>query len=326
LTPGIFGTTTVLTSLGAALAPAIDGGDPMKKAFALLLAAAFAAAAASCAKEGAGNPGFIEEKALQYGSAGGQALLLDLARPAKGRGPFPALVFIHSGYSMAIGDRSQYEPILALAAKRGYVAVSIDYRLVKPEASGIRDAYPAQIEDAKAAVRWLRANAKKYRIDSARIGAIGGGTAGTVAQMLQLTVPADGFEGDSGNPGYSSAIQAVVVFGGGFDYSSLAGDPYFVDYMGVPFEKDKARWLKASPLSWVRPGAAPALSINSTVDPEVPVEQIDRFDAALAKAGIPHSMIPVDNAVGAFDILRRLDFQGDYPYWQFLDKYLKPGK
>ncbi len=105
------------------------------------------------------------------------------------------------------------------AAKRGYVAATISYRLMKydeakKETTTATPIFPAQIHDAKAAIRWVRANAKKYNVDPDRIGVTGGSAGGHLSLLVGLTDPASGLEGESGNPEQSSRVQAVVnVFG-----------------------------------------------------------------------------------------------------------------
>jgi acetyl esterase/lipase len=97
------------------------------------------------------------------------------------------------------------DPMTELLARRGYVAATVRYRLV-PSAC-----FPAQIEDCKAAVRWLRANARKYHINPDRIGAIGPLAGGHLSCLLGVTDKKDGLEGSGGNPEPSRRVQAVVL-------------------------------------------------------------------------------------------------------------------
>src|SRR5262245_210796 len=111
------------------------------------------------------QPEITGERDLVYGKGGEVELQLNLARP-KGKGPFPAVICVHGG-GWYQGQRQDMDFMTELLARRGYVAATVSYRLV-PKAR-----FPAQIEDCKAAVRWLRANAAKYRVNPDRIGAIG---------------------------------------------------------------------------------------------------------------------------------------------------------
>ncbi len=159
----------------------------------------------------------VIEENITYGKAGDTELKLDLARP-QGDGSFPAIVFIHGG-GWYQGNRQGYRGQIQEAARRGYVAATIGYRLMqfdesKKETTTATPIFPAQIHDAKAAIRWLRANATKYHINPNRIGVTGGSAGGHLSLLVGLTDPASGLEGDSGNPEQSSRVQAVVnVFG-----------------------------------------------------------------------------------------------------------------
>jgi acetyl esterase/lipase len=145
----------------------------------------------------------VIERDLAYGKGADTELKLDLAMPKTGAGPFPAVVFLH-GEGWRAGNRQQMNHFIEGMARLGYVGVTVEYRLV-PAAR-----FPAQIEDCKAAVRWLRANAKKYRIRPDRIGVVGFSAGGHLASMLGVTGKEDGFEGVGGNPEQSSRVQAVV--------------------------------------------------------------------------------------------------------------------
>jgi acetyl esterase/lipase len=111
------------------------------------------------------EPKIRVESDVLYSKVDPVELRLNVARPGKGDGPFPAVVCIHGG-GWFQGQRQDMDAMTELLAKHGYVAVTISYRLAPTR-------FPAQIEDCKAAVRWLRANAKKYQINPDRIGAIG---------------------------------------------------------------------------------------------------------------------------------------------------------
>src|SRR5450755_1430169 len=112
------------------------------------------------------NAGIDVERDLVYGRAGGKELKLDLAMPKDGPGPFPAIVFLH-GEGWRAGNRRQMSHFIEGVARMGYVGGTVEYRLV-PTAR-----FPAQVEDCKAAIRWMRANANAYRIRADRIGVVG---------------------------------------------------------------------------------------------------------------------------------------------------------
>lgn len=156
-----------------------------------------------------------------------QKLLLDLYQPTGDDAPRrAAIVWIHGG-GFFQGDKRD-TPISTLArnfAQRGYVTVSINYRLGRVSLidPNLRQPIVDAMHDARAAVRWLRAHAAEYRIDPEKI-AIGGGSAGAFTSLM---VAYGSGEGESGNPGYSSAVSAVVDFWGGLlDVTAMkSGDP-----------------------------------------------------------------------------------------------------
>jgi len=156
-------------------------------------------------------------------------LLLDLYQPeGDEETKRAAIVWIHGG-GFFQGSKSD-PPMATLArdfAQRGYVTVSIDYRLERKNMAdrNLRRPMLGAMEDARAAVRWLRAHSVKYRIDPEKI-AIGGGSAGAFTSLLVAYDEAAG-EGESGNPGYSSKVSAVVDFWGGLPEVSVmnAGGP-----------------------------------------------------------------------------------------------------
>ena len=151
----------------------------MKRAVAGSLALAVVAILLLLAARG-NNAGILTERDLVYGRGGAENLKLDLAMPKDGAGPFPAIVFLH-GEGWRAGNRRQMSHFIEGVARMGWVGVTVEYRLV-PAAR-----FPAQVEDCKAAVRWLRANAGKYRIRPDRIGVVGFSAGGHLASMLGVT-------------------------------------------------------------------------------------------------------------------------------------------
>jgi len=270
----------------------------------------------------------VEENVV-YGKAAGTELTLDLARP-EGEGPFPAIVFIHGG-GWYMGTRKGYRDSIEEAARRGYVAVTISYRLMKFEiakkdTTTAEPIFPAQVHDAKAAVRWLRANAEKYKIDENRIGATGQSAGGHLSLMLGLTDPESKLEGDSGSPGESSRVQAVVnVFGPTemtecFEKSSVAW--IFRLFLGGTPDQATDRYKAASPLEYATSDDPPVLTLQGDLDLLVPVSQATRLDEKIKQAGGRHTLVIYKG--------QRHGFAGEYrqrehaAMWAFFDEHLKP--
>jgi acetyl esterase/lipase len=141
---------------------------------------------------------------------------LDIYLPDEGHGPFPVILSIHGGAWLAGDKRDGQEKPMLEGLKRGYAVVSINYRLSR-EAK-----WPAQIHDCKAAVRWIRANAKGYRLDPDRIAAWGGSAGGHLSAMLGTSGDVQSLEDSTqGNADQSSRVQAVVDWFGPTDFSKM---------------------------------------------------------------------------------------------------------
>jgi acetyl esterase/lipase len=254
---------------------------------ALVLALAAASPTAALAQKGPNVPeSVIFESGIEYTNPDDQHLKLDLARPKSGDGPFPAILCIHGGGFRA-GTRDGYDGLCIRLAEKGYVAATITYRLAP------KYPFPAAIYDTKAAVRWLRANAAKYKIDSERIGVTGGSAGGHLAQFLGVTGDVKEFEGEGGNPTQSSKVKCVVNYYGPSDFTQSYGKS--VDaaevlplFLGGNLEKARPLHIRASPLYWVTPNAAPTLCVHGTEDKYVAFEQavwlVDKLKAATVEA------------------------------------------
>jgi acetyl esterase/lipase len=239
----------------------------------------------------------VYEPDVAYASPDGQHLLLDLARPKTGDGPFPAVVCIHGGGFRA-GDRHGYDSLVLRLAEHGYVAVTVEYRLAP------KYQFPAAVHDVKAAVRWVRANAPKYHVDPEHVGVMGGSAGGHLAQFLGVTAHVPEFEGDQ-NPGPSSAVTCVVNFFGPSDFTKSYGKS--VDaaqvlplFLGGNLETAHERHVRASPLYWVTPDAAPTLCIHGTEDKYVAHEQAVWLVDRLKAAGVPAELLTLEGAGHGF--------------------------
>jgi acetyl esterase/lipase len=158
----------------------------------------------------------VFEAGLEFAKPGGESLQLNLARPKSPSGRTPAILCIHGGGFRA-GKREGWDARCKLLAERGYAAATVTYRLAP------KSQFPAAVEDCKAAVRWLRANAEKYSIDPERIGVIGDSAGGHLSQFLGVTNGVAQFEGDGGNASFSSRVSCVVNYYGPSDLTKSYG-------------------------------------------------------------------------------------------------------
>ena len=222
---------------------------------------------------------------IEFANPDNQHLQVNLAEPKSGQSPFPAVVCIHGGGFRA-GKREGYDKLLLTLAQHGYVAITVTYRLAPAYK------FPAAVHDCKAAVRWLRANAAKYHVDPARIGAMGGSAGGHLAQFLGVTAGVPQFEGE-GNLEQSSAVNCVVNFFGPSDFTksydkSVDAKDVLPLFFGGDLSTKRKEHIIGSPLYWVTPSAAPTLCLHGTADEYVAYEQatwiVDKLKAATVEA------------------------------------------
>lgn len=236
---------------------------------------------------------------ITYATVGKQKLQLDLVLPDT-PGPHPVVLCFHGG-AWSAGDRkllttpaimpfsttppSDELGIMEKMARRGYAAATVSYRLA-PKAK-----FPAQIEDAKTAVRFLRANAKKYDLDPERFAALGFSAGGHLALLLGVTDTADGFDGQL-YPEQSSKVQCVIDFFGPADLSLYSETPglaesFIASFLGKECLTDETCYTKASPLTYAGKGDPPTLFIHGTMDVVVPIIHSERMYKKLKAAGVP---------------------------------------
>jgi len=283
----------------------------------LARAVTFILIVAGSARSGASEVVF--ETGIEYSNPDGQHLKLNMARPGSGSGPFPAVVCVHGGGFRA-GDRKGYDDLCRQLAGRGYVAVTVSYRLAP------KYQFPAAVHDVKAAVRWLRAHASEYHVDPDRIGVTGGSAGGHLAQFLGVTAGEKQFEGDGGNPDQSSRVACVVNFYGPSDFTKSYGKS--VDaaevlplFLGGNLEQARHRHVISSPLSWVTPNAAPTLCVHGTKDPYVAFEQATWLIDRLKAVDVEAELLALEGAGHGFkgDDARR----ADEAMFAFFDRHLK---
>ena len=221
---------------------------------------------------------------LVYATVGDLQLKLDLAVPVEGTGPFPAVVVFYGG-AWRTGNKWANRPILAEFARRGFVAIAPQYRHCPA------NLFPAQVHDAKAAVRWLRVHAVDYRVDSDHIGAMGFSAGAHLSLMLGTTGPTDGLEGDAPAGSPPTKVQAVVNFYGPTDLGAADVPPFsrglVRDFLGSAAAERPELAARASPLTYLDRTDAAILTFHGTADAVVPVTQAVRLSEAMTRVGLP---------------------------------------
>jgi acetyl esterase/lipase len=266
--------------------------------------------------------GVVFEKNIEYSNPDDQHLQLNMARPKEGAGPFPAVICIHGGGFRA-GTRDGFNGLCLQLAERGYVAVTVSYRLAP------KYQFPAAVHDVKAAVRWMRANAEKYQIDPDRIGTTGGSAGGHLAQFLGVTSGVKKFEGDGGNAEYSSSVKCVVNFYGPSDFTksydaSVDAKDVLPLFLGGNLEQERHRHIESSPLYWVTPEAAPTLFVHGTKDAYVAHEQAEWIVERMKAADVEATLMTIEDGDHGFrtsspDVKEKIE----KARFEFLDKHLK---
>jgi len=282
----------------------------------VIVALAAVAGGATVIQAAGGEFEVVAHENLQYGTGAGKPLHLDLYQPEGIDEPAPGLVFIHGGGWQG-GRREDFRGLASDAARRGYVAVTITYRLV-PE-----HLFPAAVEDCKCAVRWLRAHAEKWNLDPDRIGAIGGSAGGHLAMMLGAMDEEDGLEGEGGWAETSSRVQAVVSYVGPTDltadYPQMSRN-IVERFIGGTKEDMPDSYRRASPITYVDADDPPMLLYQGTKDILVPYEQAFFMATALTKAGVPGRVEIIIGAGHGFqpdEMQRTIDST-----FAFFDRYL----
>ncbi|MBI1902205.1 MAG: alpha/beta hydrolase [Planctomycetia bacterium] len=261
---------------------------------------------------------FYDEN-VTYGKGGEEELKLDIARPKEG-GPFPAVVWIHGG-AWRGGNRSVYRPAIKEMAKKGYVAVTVSYRFCP------KNTFPAQIEDVKCAVRWLRANAKQHLVDPDHIGATGASAGGHLALMLGVMGSEDGLEGEGGHPDKSSKVQAVVNWFGPTELTKPFPpniQPLLTDFLGGRVEDKMDAAKKGSPITYLSKDDGPILTLHGDKDNIVPYEQATLLVEGCKRAKIDHSLVTVEGAGHGWGDEKLT--QSLNQTTEFFDKHLKKSK
>ena len=246
--------------------------------------------------------GIFEQLDMVYGEVDGQKLLVDVFSPKADelvdQLMRPAVIFIHGG-GWSSGNRGNFRPYAKQLAERGYVTFCISYRLMTKDGKNL---WPAQIDDVQRAVRWVRAGAKRFGIDPARVGAAGGSAGGHLSALLGTTDTRD--NSDAALAVFSSRVNAVVNLFGPTDMADdfapkVEAGAMVNQLVNALFAGDRAGRPKevkaASPLFQVNEKSAPFLTLHGKLDKLVPLDHSERLHDALRKAGVDSKLVVFDD-------------------------------
>ena len=239
---------------------------------------------------------------LPYAGTDNPRQKLDLLLPLnQSDQPLPVVVFIHGGAwrnGQKEGGRRRVAPFVASG---NYAGATINYRL-----SG-ESIWPAQIHDCKAAIRWIRANAKKYNLDPDRIGVWGTSAGGHLVSMLGTSDDVSSMDGSIGpHNDVSSRVTCVADFYGPTNFLAMnetaipsatldhdAADSPESQLVGGPIQENPDIVANANPITYVTPDDPPFLIVHGTLDPYVSFNQSELLHAAFKKAKVDSTLITV---------------------------------
>lgn len=264
---------------------------------------------------------------LNYAGGSNPRQALDVYVPAKraGDAPLPVVVYIHGGGWYRGSKDAGRAWLLPLVESGAYAGVAINYRLTG-EAT-----WPAPLHDAKAAIRWIRAQAATYAFNPERIGVAGASAGGTLALLLGATGGAPEFEGSVGpHAGTDSRVQCVVNLFGRVNFlaepASARAAPSTAEALagrmaalfGGPLETKTDVARDASPVRHITRGDPPVFTIHGTNDATVPYAQARELDAALRRAGVTHLLLEMNGYGHGFQ-----DPEANRRARLFLDRHLR---
>ena len=235
---------------------------------------------------------------IVFARYGKRALRLDLYLPVASQGAGPGVIVIRGGGWM-VNDKAESAHVASALAERGVAAASIEYRTAD-EAP-----FPGAVQDVKAAVRWMRANAKLYGISPVAIGTLGGSSGAHMALLAGLSNDRD-LDGSGGNNNVSSRVQAVVAMATPTDLRRLnpGGRKIVEQFLHASPTQNPKLWARASPVNHVNAGGPSVLLIHGTADESVLPEQSSRFAELYRKVGGQVELVLIPKA--------------PHPFWNYM--------
>lgn len=250
----------------------------------------------------------VREK-IVYSKVEGRELHLD-AFVQKKDGRHPTVLVVHGG-AWRSGNRKQLAGYAVSLAQRGFNCFAIDYRLAP------KDKFPAQIDDCRAALKWVRTNAEEYKVDTAKVGAIGYSAGGHLVCLLATTGEAPSEK----NGNVDTRLQAVAAGGAPTDFRAFPDDGKWAEYwMGGDLKTVPEKFNAASATAFVDKDDAPVFFFNGTADELVPLKWSKSCHDALKACGVRTELHTIE---GARHIPAAMDSKALDKAYEFLESELK---
>lgn len=254
-------------------------------------------------------------KEIVYKQVDSLSLKLDVYKLKNLKTATPALIFIHGG-GWSTGNKSDYLPYLIDYAKKGYVTVTVSYRLSKVAP------FPAAVQDVKCAVQWIKTHAGEYMINPDKIAVIGGSAGGHLAMMLAYS---DENEFTDECPdSISCKVQAVVNIYGPTDLTTeyARNRSECLQFLKKTYQEAPDLYRAASPKAYISANDPPTLIFHGTIDSLVPVSQSDSLHKWLDQAGVPNEYHKLKGWPHTMDLSVKVNNYCQYYMDAFFIKYL----
>lgn len=259
----------------------------------------------SVAQQAAPSDGVTVEKDVVFGKGGDIELKLDIYRPPKGKEKRMSTIHFHGG-GFTQGSKDTLSERIRPFAALGYVAIAAQYRL-----SG-QAGYPALIHDAKAAIRWVRANAKTLGIEPARIGVVGYSAGGYHALFTAGTGDRPEFEGSGGNPGVSTKVAVCLAY---YPATAVPGN------MMPAGSSDEDRRAAAA-TTYIAAGFPPTAIFHGFKDTTIPIDSSLRLVQQFRDASVPVEFHGIEGAPHVFDSNAELAVAAAHFADVFMDRHV----
>ena len=242
--------------------------------------------------------GVNAQRNIPYVTNGHERQVLDLFTPQDAKDKLPLIIWIHGG-GWQNGSKDGFPPLFKGYVQKGYAVASINYRL-----SG-HATFPAQIEDCKAAIRWLRAHAQENQIDPDHIGVWGSSAGGHLVALVGTSGNVKEFDVGE-NLDQSSRVQAVCDFYGPTDFKVFVTTPKYESHssdnspeaklIGGPVLTNLEKAAKLNPITYVTKDDPPFMIVHGDADPTVPINQSELLFDALKQSDVPVHFHTINDA------------------------------